>query len=53
MLAWVSDPRASAMNEIRLGRWITLSFLPLLRGYQDAVAEREQAFEKELKRQEN
>jgi hypothetical protein len=38
------------MNETRLGKWMTLSDT---RGYQDAVAEREQAFEKELKRQEN
>jgi hypothetical protein len=43
------------MNETRLGKWMTLSLLLLLdpQGYLAAVAEREQAFEKELKRQEN
>jgi metallo-beta-lactamase class B len=30
MLAWVFDPRASAMNETRLGKWMTLSVFLLL-----------------------
>ena len=53
------------MNETRLGKWMTSSLLLLLaprlnaqinpdpQGYLAAVAEREQAFGKELKRQEN
>jgi len=65
MLAWVFDPRAREMNETRLGKWMTSSLLLLLaprlnaqinpdpQGYLAAVAEREQAFGKELKRQEN